>query len=159
MVSVRTCQMVLLSAALAVTPAFASRSHRAATAGHSHSLHKKHHAAVHIVRGQREIAPERAREIQEALIHQNYMNGTPSGQWDTETESAMQKYQADHGWQTKLTPDSRALIRLGLGPDHQTGGLQTAADNNSGPAPASPAVALPSSNFSNTLADAHSIQN
>jgi hypothetical protein len=28
----------------------------------------------------------------------------------------MQKYQGDHGWQTKLTPDSRALIALGLGP-------------------------------------------
>ena len=24
----------------------------------------------------------------------------------------------DHGWQTKLTPDSRALISLGLGPNH-----------------------------------------
>jgi len=30
----------------------------------------------------------------------------------------MTKFQADQGWQTKLTPDSRALIKLGLGPDH-----------------------------------------
>jgi hypothetical protein len=30
----------------------------------------------------------------------------------------MQKYQADHGWQTKLMPDSRALLKLGLGPDY-----------------------------------------
>ena len=30
----------------------------------------------------------------------------------------MQKYQADHGWQTKLMPDSRALKKLGLGPDY-----------------------------------------
>jgi hypothetical protein len=29
----------------------------------------------------------------------------------------MQKYQADNGWQTKLVPDSRAIIKLGLGPD------------------------------------------
>lgn len=28
----------------------------------------------------------------------------------------MRRYQADHGWQTKLTPDSRAIIKLGLGP-------------------------------------------
>jgi hypothetical protein len=28
----------------------------------------------------------------------------------------MQKVQADNGWQTKLVPDSRALIKLGLGP-------------------------------------------
>jgi hypothetical protein len=40
----------------------------------------------------------------------------PSGHWDTATESAMQKYQADNGWQTKLIPDSRAIIKLGLGP-------------------------------------------
>jgi hypothetical protein len=31
---------------------------------------------------------------------------------------AMRQYQSDHGWQTKLTPDSRALISLGLGPNH-----------------------------------------
>jgi len=30
----------------------------------------------------------------------------------------MQKYQADQGWQSKVVPDSRALIKLGLGPDH-----------------------------------------
>jgi len=30
----------------------------------------------------------------------------------------MQKYQADNGWQTKLMPDSRAIKKLGLGPDY-----------------------------------------
>jgi len=30
----------------------------------------------------------------------------------------MQKYQADNNWQSKTTPDARALIKLGLGPDH-----------------------------------------
>ena len=32
----------------------------------------------------------------------------------------MRRYQADHGWQSKTVPDSRALIKLGLGPskDH-----------------------------------------
>jgi len=28
------------------------------------------------------------------------------------------KYQADHGWQSKVIPDSRALIKLGLGPNY-----------------------------------------
>jgi hypothetical protein len=28
----------------------------------------------------------------------------------------MQKFQEDNGWQTKLIPDSRAIIKLGLGP-------------------------------------------
>ena len=30
----------------------------------------------------------------------------------------MQKFQADQGWQTRLMPDSRALMKLGLGPDY-----------------------------------------
>ena len=30
----------------------------------------------------------------------------------------MVRYQADNGWQTKVAPDSRALIKLGLGPNY-----------------------------------------
>ena len=67
-------------------------------------------------RGQQAIDSERAREIQEALIKQRYMEGTPSGHWDATTEAALRKFQGDQGWQTKTVPDSRALIKLGLGP-------------------------------------------
>ncbi len=38
--------------------------------------------------------------------------------WDQESEEAMRRYQGDHGWQTKEVPDSRALIKLGLGPSN-----------------------------------------
>lgn len=71
-------------------------------------------------RGQQAIDPARAREIQTALIRQHYMQGEPSGTWDSATQAAMQRYQADQGWQSKEIPDSRALIKLGLGPssDH-----------------------------------------
>ncbi|MGH9641318.1 MAG: peptidoglycan-binding domain-containing protein, partial [Terriglobales bacterium] len=71
-------------------------------------------------RGQQVIDPERARAIQEALIREHYLDGEPSGRWDSATQAAMQRYQADQGWQSKTTPDSRALIKLGLGPskDH-----------------------------------------
>jgi hypothetical protein len=62
------------------------------------------------------MEPQRATEIQEALIKGGYMTGTPSGHWDADSQAAMQKLQASKGWQTKLTPDSRALILLGLGP-------------------------------------------
>jgi hypothetical protein len=31
----------------------------------------------------------------------------------------MRRYQADQGWQSKVIPDSRALIKLGLGPSHE----------------------------------------
>lgn len=70
------------------------------------------------VRGQQAIDNERARQIQEALVHEHYMKSEPSGAWDSATQEAMRRYQADHGWQSKTVPDSRALIRLGLGPDH-----------------------------------------
>jgi hypothetical protein len=69
-------------------------------------------------RGQQAIDSTRARQIQTALIREHYMQGEPSGTWDSATQAAMQKYQADQGWQSKTTPDSRALIKLGLGPSN-----------------------------------------
>ncbi len=96
---------------------------------------KKHHATGHTTttsthkktsrgkkasrkRGQQAMDSTRAREIQKALIREHYMQGEPSGTWDAATQAAMQRYQADQGWQSKTTPDSRALIKLGLGPSH-----------------------------------------
>jgi hypothetical protein len=69
-------------------------------------------------RGQQAIARERAREIQEALIRAKYLDGKPSGVWDQRTKNALVRYQGDNGWQTKIVPDSRALIKLGLGPNY-----------------------------------------
>ncbi|HKU23020.1 MAG TPA: peptidoglycan-binding domain-containing protein [Terriglobales bacterium] len=67
-------------------------------------------------RGQQRPDAERTRAIQEALVRQNYLHGTPSGVWDQMTRDAMARFQEDHGWQTRMVPDSRALIALGLGP-------------------------------------------
>jgi hypothetical protein len=69
-------------------------------------------------RGQQAIDRDRARAIQEALIREHYLQGAPSGTWDATTQAAMQRYQADQGWQSKTTPESRALIKLGLGPSN-----------------------------------------
>lgn len=70
--------------------------------------------------GQRAIDDSRATEIQSALIKSGYLSGQASGHWDSQTEAAMQKFQSDNGWQTKLMPDSRAIIKLGLGPHQDT---------------------------------------
>ena len=110
--------------------------------------HSSHRPAHHAPIGQRGIDPQRATEIQKALIRENYLTGEPSGQWDSQTEAAMQKFQADHGWQTKLTPDSRALIKLGLGPSTASG--TQALPANTYTTPAEPAEA-------GTLASVHSI--
>jgi hypothetical protein len=69
-------------------------------------------------RGQQKIDSARASEIQQALIREHYLSGEPSGRWDQASQVAMERYQADNGWQTKTVPDSRALIKLGLGPNH-----------------------------------------
>ncbi len=72
------------------------------------------------VRGQQIIDPSRAEAIQEALIREHYLSGEPTGTWNADSEAAMRRFQADNGWQSKTVPDSRALIKLGLGPskDH-----------------------------------------
>jgi hypothetical protein len=72
------------------------------------------------LRGQQKIDSERAQAIQEALIREHYLIGTPTGEWNAASEAAMRRYQADNGWQSTVVPDSRALIKLGLGPskDH-----------------------------------------
>ncbi len=80
--------------------------------------------------GQQGIDTDRATQIQQALIREHYMTGTPSGQWDDATKAAMTKFQADNGWQTKLTPDSRALIKLGLGPSQEGAAPVTAASTS-----------------------------
>ena len=69
-------------------------------------------------RGQHAMHPERVREIQAALIREHYLEGRANGVWDQRSKNAMARFQSDHRWQSKVLPDSRALIRLGLGPDH-----------------------------------------
>jgi peptidoglycan hydrolase-like protein with peptidoglycan-binding domain len=113
--SIKTGFVFMVAMILATGPSFASRTHRGPTSGHLKSSSGKKARASRI-RGQREIDSTRATQIQQALIKQKYLSGSPSGQWDQQTAAAMQRFQADHGWQTKLMPDSRALIKLGLGP-------------------------------------------
>jgi hypothetical protein len=88
------------------------KTHTASTG--KHSSRKKR------PKGQQKIDSERAQAIQEALIREHYLTGEANGSWNQSSEEAMRRYQADHGWQSKTVPDSRALISLGLGPskDH-----------------------------------------
>jgi len=111
-----------------VLPASATHAHRGPT---SHLfVKKKLKPGFKPASG---IAPERATQIQTALIKAGYMTGAPTGTWDAQSELAMQKLQGDNGWQTKLTPDARALIMLGLGPN--TDATETASSD----VPAAPA--------------------
>jgi hypothetical protein len=91
-----------------------SRSAKAASARTGTNKSRKKKTA----RGQQKIDAERAQAIQEALIREHYLSADAAGSWNQDSEDAMRKYQADHGWQSKTVPDSRALISLGLGPSH-----------------------------------------
>jgi hypothetical protein len=165
---------MILSAALLVPSAFASRVHRAPTSGRAKAGQSKtgskakssskakassstnvrsktstsskkasssrkatkRDAAYRRVRGQRSIDSERAIQIQQALIREHYLNGEPTGTWDADSIAAMKKFQGDQGWQTKLTPDSRALKKLGLGPDY-SGAINAKTGNFAPPPPES----------------------
>jgi hypothetical protein len=95
---------------------YASPSVHKTSAYSSAKRHSKHSAKS---RGQHTMDQERTREIQAALIREHYLTGEPTGTWDQASKDAMVRYQSENGWQTKVTPDSRALIKLGLGPDHK----------------------------------------
>lgn len=146
----RSSKCLALAFLLTVTPAFAMHSHHAKhRAGH----HKVKAKAAHWKPGQREIDPDRVRSIQQALISRNYLSGDASGAWDDQTEAAMQKFQGDNGWQTRLMPDSRALIKLGLGPNGESVAVAQGNGTAGGSDPLAPATG------SDTLAEAHSILN
>lgn len=126
--SYRAVLSLSLAVVLSSIPAFATKTHspapRSARTTHRASSHSRAKsrtvARSHKLHGQQAIDSERVTQIQQALIREHYMTGEPTGQWDATTQAAMQKYQSDQGWQTRLMPDSRALMKLGLGPDYST---------------------------------------
>lgn len=134
---------VLVSATLVAPPAFAANVRHTSTSSHaSTTTHKLSHGRhrARRPRGQQAIDSDRVTQIQQALVREHYLTTEPNGDWDSTTVAAMQKYQADHGWQTKLMPDSRALKSLGLGPDY-SGALNANGSSFSAP----PSSGAPSS--------------
>jgi peptidoglycan hydrolase-like protein with peptidoglycan-binding domain len=122
-----------------VSPAAPQATKKTTSKAHSKTVHGK--SSKHRRRsrkgawkrhGQQKIDAARATQIQEALIREKYLDGKPSGVWDARTEAAMQRYQEANGWQSKVTPDSRALIKLGLGPNHESDliNLETKSNSN-----------------------------
>lgn len=128
-----------LAAALKTTRKPAPKPHLNVAAPHASSrtsrhrsaavtTHDKRHGKVETVtlkvvkpkfHGQQSIDQDRTIEIQQALIREHYLDGEATGQWDQATRDALTRFQSDNHWQTKILPDSRALIKLGLGPSQQ----------------------------------------
>jgi peptidoglycan hydrolase-like protein with peptidoglycan-binding domain len=120
-----TPKLITASLIAVAVPAFAS-GHPATKHGAA-KLHKSVRSTrLHETTG---MSSERATEIQSALIKQGYLSGEPSGVWDAQSNAAMAKLQADNGWQSKVTPDARGLIKLGLGPQQPASGTASVASN------------------------------
>lgn len=99
-------------------PKTSSKTHKSSKSGKSTSSKSgKKKSGKATAHGQRGIDQARTLQIQEALIREHYLSGEPTGAWDQSTKDALAKFQEANGWQTKSVPDSRALIKLGLGPD------------------------------------------
>jgi peptidoglycan hydrolase-like protein with peptidoglycan-binding domain len=115
--------LALPAVAATTTPAKKSTTTATTASAKSSTLKGKHSRAKTKARsskkrGQKAIDAERTQQIQAALNREHYLEGKPSGKWDDATQAALRRYQADQGWQSKTVPDSRALIKLGLGPSH-----------------------------------------
>ena len=136
-------KLVILSFAMVLCAGYAPAATKAASKSARHGHHKTKRKASWKKKGQQGINGERATEIQQALFRQNYLTGEPTGEWDSRTQAALIKYQGDNGWQTKVVPDSRALIKLGLGPNYS-------AELLNGPPKALPA-ATPSTTASRSI--------
>ena len=101
-------------------PGSAKKASTKLTAGKSGSktLKRTRHTRNWKRHGQQTVDGRRTEQIQQALIQSHYLDGEPSGAWDARTQEALRRYQAANGWQSKVVPDSRALIKLGLGPSN-----------------------------------------
>ncbi len=121
---------VTLCCTLLALPANALHYHRGPTSRPHKSKHALASNHTRAAAGRpRAIDDARASEIQTALVKAGYLQ-TASGKWDGASADAMRKLQGDNGWQTKLIPDSRALIKLGLGP-----GTESASPTSAGGGP------------------------
>jgi peptidoglycan hydrolase-like protein with peptidoglycan-binding domain len=102
---------------------------------------KKHHASKREPT-QKAPTPERISEIQSALAHSGYYQGSPNGKWDSNTVAAMQKFQSDNGLSNSGKIDAPSLQKLGLG----SGTAGVDAPKPVAPKPTTPASASSATN-------------
>lgn len=69
---------------------------------------------------QQNPAPERYKEIQQALTEKGYLKTEPTGVWDTESSEALKQFQQDHQLSPTGKLSAASLIGLGLGPKNST---------------------------------------
>jgi len=121
----RTIRCLAIAAALLVASvqAFAYQQQSASsssssasapsTAAKKKTVSKKHHSRREPT--QKAPTPARISEIQSALARNGYYQGQPNGKWDSNTVSAMQKFQSGNGLEPSGKLNALSLQKLGLG--------------------------------------------
>src|ERR1700734_3801310 len=105
--------LALSLSAFAYQPQSSSSSSGSPTPAKKKTSSKKHHSR----REPTQKAPTAARisEIQSALARNGYYQGQPNGKWDSNTVSAMQKFQSSNGLEASGKLNALSLQKLGLG--------------------------------------------
>jgi peptidoglycan hydrolase-like protein with peptidoglycan-binding domain len=119
----RTIKCWAIAAALLVASAQAfayqqqsassSPSSAPSTTAKKKTVSKKHHSRREPT--QKAPTPARISEIQSALARNGYYQGQPNGKWDSNTVSAMQKFQSGNGLEPSGKLNALSLQKLGLG--------------------------------------------
>jgi len=120
----RTIKCLAIAAALLVASAqaFAYQQQSASsssaapsttTTAKKKTVSKKHHSRREPT--QKAPTPARISEIQSALARNGYYQGQPNGKWDSNTVSAMQKFQSGNGLEPSGKLNALSLQKLGLG--------------------------------------------
>ena len=120
-------------------PVYSSRSHRAYPKSRRARVSRRKAPRSKVRFANIHMQPERAQQIQQALIHAGDLRGPATGRWDAETREAMKRYQQQNGFSATGVPDAKSLMKLGLGPHPLPPDADPVAQAKSFP-PAAPGV-------------------
>jgi peptidoglycan hydrolase-like protein with peptidoglycan-binding domain len=67
---------------------------------------------------QQQPAPDRYREIQQALADKGYFHGSVDGTWGADSMDSLKRFQTDQNLDADGKISALSLIALGLGPRH-----------------------------------------
>jgi hypothetical protein len=111
--------IALALAALATQPASAKKKKPSTPKTTVKKVKVKKAPAQASRKGQTSPAPDRYRQIQEALAAKGYLPAEQaSGQWNDASADALKRFQADQNLDATGKVNSLSLIALGLGPKH-----------------------------------------
>ena len=110
------CTSAAQAAKSSAAPSASSATHKSSSATTTGKKKKSSHR--HSSRRepfQKAPTPDRISEIQTALSRGGYFEGQPNGKWDSNTISAMEKFQSANGLNSSGKIDATTLQKLGLG--------------------------------------------